>query len=273
MTSASTDLVDPACGHYAARHRRAFFLAWSHNARFAYARRAVAPFAGRALLDYGCGDGTFLAQVRREFPEAIGADLAEDQIADCALRFGPQSSIQFMTCETLRDDNYTSSFDVVCCMEVLEHCPEPVAEHVLDELARLAAPGALVLISVPVETGPTLMAKQLLRRIAGLIGIQGYQLGERYTTRELTTMVFAGANSRIERPLYCARDAAGTGGYHGHKGFNWRALRGSVARRFEILRVDFTPLPWFRSLANSQVWFVCRAAGSNSSSSINRNGT
>jgi hypothetical protein len=46
--------------------------------------------------------------------------------------------------------------------------------------------------------------------------------------------------------------------YAGHKGFNWRVLRGELERRFAIERTAFSPIPWLRSLLNSQVWFVCR---------------
>ena len=38
-------------------------ISWSHNSRFEFARRLVGPFSGLKLLDYGCGDGTFLKQV------------------------------------------------------------------------------------------------------------------------------------------------------------------------------------------------------------------
>lgn len=257
MTSAVPSTAAPVAGHYAQRHRRAFFLSFSHGARFEYARRAVSEFAGRKLLDYGCGDGTFLGQIREQFPDAVGADLAADQIADCTERFGPSSSIRFVTCDALRSGEYTGRFDIVCCMEVLEHCPAEVVEDVLDELTRLAAPGGAVIISVPVETGPTLFAKQFLRRVAGWLGVPGYRQGEHYSPRDLAKMVFAGSLTKIDRPRYAAQ-LDGSGGYHGHKGFNWMALRQRIAVRMSIERIAFTPWPWLGRWSNSQVWFHCR---------------
>ena len=59
-------------------------------------RQLVAPFAGRRLLDYGCGDGTFLALVQDLFPEALGVDVAADQVADCARRFAGSPGITFL---------------------------------------------------------------------------------------------------------------------------------------------------------------------------------
>ena len=133
------------------------------------------------------------------------------------------------------------------------------------ELSRLAAPGGAVLISVPVETGPTLIAKQFLRRIAGWRGVPGYQQGEWYTARELCSMLLAGPATQIARPVYGIR-ADGTGGYHGHKGFNWMALQRRIATRMTIERVAFTPWAWLRGYANSQVWFHCRAIDRNGDS-------
>jgi len=52
-------------GHYARKQifSRSRLVAWSHGSRFDLARRLVAPRAGQRLLDYGCGDGTFLGLV------------------------------------------------------------------------------------------------------------------------------------------------------------------------------------------------------------------
>ena len=45
---------------------------WSHGSRFELARQLVAPHAGGRLLDYGCGDGTFVAMTHGDFREAVG---------------------------------------------------------------------------------------------------------------------------------------------------------------------------------------------------------
>ena len=50
-------------GHYARKqlYGGAWLITWSHRRRFELAYRFAAQFGGRRLLDYGCGDGTFLA--------------------------------------------------------------------------------------------------------------------------------------------------------------------------------------------------------------------
>ena len=50
-------------GHYARKqlYGGAWLITWSHRRRFQLACRFAAQFPGKRLLDYGCGDGTFLA--------------------------------------------------------------------------------------------------------------------------------------------------------------------------------------------------------------------
>jgi 2-polyprenyl-3-methyl-5-hydroxy-6-metoxy-1,4-benzoquinol methylase len=249
--TASTATAESRLGHYAERHRRAFYLAFSHRSRFDYAARAVTPFAGKRLLDYGCGDGTFLSMVRDRFSEAVGADVATDQIDDCRARLGA-TGLQFVICDALSGPEHCGVYDVVCCQEVLEHCPVEVVETVLADLVRLARQDGMILISVPIEVGPMLIVKQVLRRLAGWRGIPGYQQGERYTFRELLKMFLAGTTTAIPRPLYGTERGSG---YHGHKGFNWRTLEQRIAAYMTIERIDFTPWPWLGGWGNSQVWF------------------
>ena len=44
-------------------------------------RRLVSELAGRRLLDYGCGDGTFLALISDYFLDGVGADLDAKEVA------------------------------------------------------------------------------------------------------------------------------------------------------------------------------------------------
>src|SRR5258707_6039500 len=80
---------DIQAGHYAQKQifSRSTLIAWSHRSRFRLAREIVRSYAGRRLLDYGCGDGTFLAQVVDLFPRAVGADIDPRQNDDCRKRF------------------------------------------------------------------------------------------------------------------------------------------------------------------------------------------
>lgn len=231
-------------------------IAWSHGRRFRMARRLAARHAGRPLLDYGCGDGTFLALVADLFPDATGAEIDAVLVDDARRRFGARGP-RFVHVGEL-DSVPDGAFGVVTCMEVLEHCTEPVADAVIGELRRLVAPDGAVIVSVPVETGPSLLLKQAARAVAGWRRVPGYVDRERYAPAELARMAFAGDATTIERPVYETRFADGAPNrYHGHKGFNWRRLAARLGRDFEVRDVRFSPVPLPGGLLASQVWMTC----------------
>ncbi|HMC76760.1 MAG TPA: class I SAM-dependent methyltransferase [Vicinamibacterales bacterium] len=229
-------------------------MAWSHGSRFDLARHLVAARAGGRLLDYGCGDGTFVAMVHREFTEACGADVQPDQIAGCRTRLGDLPGVHF---EMTRDlgASAAEAWDVVTCMEVLEHCLEAERRRILDQMVHLCAPGGLVIISVPIETGPSLLGKQTVRAIAGLRGLGDYAHRERYTPLEMLRGI---AGRAVPRIVFHGQGASGTFPYYGHKGFEWRDVQREIGERLVIERRTFSPLPWAGALLNSQAWFVCR---------------
>jgi SAM-dependent methyltransferase len=245
-------------GAYARRQLFGGFrlLRWSHGSRFRVARELVAPHAGARLLDYGCGDGTFLSMVRDLFPRAVGAEVDAALAAEAAARFAGDDGARFVHTSALADEA-DGSFGVAVCMEVLEHCTEESADRVLADLRRLVAKDGTVIISVPVETGPALAGKQMYRALAARRGLEGYRERETYSPRELAAMLFAGGGTRIARPVYRSHFASGEANvYHGHKGFNWRALRRRLARDFVVRRTLFSPVPLLGPLLNSQAWFV-----------------
>ena len=228
-------------------------IAWSHSSRFRMARRLVTAFRGRSLLDYGCGDGTFLACVSDLLPEAVGADLDPVEIARCSQRFAGSPCLSFKLIRDLEKERREGrTFDVVTCMEVLEHCTDESRERVLDDISQLVSHDGVVIVSVPVEIGPPLLIKETLRTVAGWRGLSDYRFKERYRLREILKMTFAGPGTVIERPIF-----PGSPVHHGHKGFNWLSLQQRLKDSFALQARHFSPLSWSRGWLSSQVWFVC----------------
>jgi SAM-dependent methyltransferase len=209
---------------------------------------------GGRLLDYGCGDGTFVAMVHGGFAEAHGVDVEPDQVNACRERLGDLPGVSFAMTRDLGAAE-SGKWTVVTCMEVLEHCLEPERRRILGELGRLCAPGGLIVISVPIETGPSLLGKQFVRAIAGLRGLGDYAHRERYAPLE---MLRGAAGRAVPRVVYEGHGATGPFSYYGHKGFDWREVEREIAERLVIDRRTFSPLPWAGPVLNSQVWFICR---------------
>ena len=64
-------------------------VAWSHGRRFQVALEMGAGAGGQRVLDYGCGDGSFLAMLLHSGVtprEAVGAEIAQDLVEDCTRR-------------------------------------------------------------------------------------------------------------------------------------------------------------------------------------------
>src|SRR5262249_44500087 len=146
-----------------------------------------------------CGDGTFLALVHDLFPDALGVDADSAQIAGCARRFASLRRLAFAMTRDLSSPEHESRHDVVMCMEVLEHCPNDVQPHVIDDLAPACSPRGRVIISVPIEIGPALAAKQAARACVAARGLSEYETRERYTAGELARMIVAGPRAAIPR--------------------------------------------------------------------------
>ena len=245
-------------GHYAAKQifSRSGLIAWSHRRRFEVGLRLASRFAGRRILDYGCGDATFLALLHATASPpaaAVGAELDDVQVEDCRRRFAGRGGLAFVSIADLDGGEHLGAYDAVVCMEVLEHVV--ALDVVLDRLWRLLRDDGAVLISVPVETGLPLVVKQAVRRVAGWRGIGDYPGTSPYTFRELTAGVFAGARPHLPRPIY---GVDGPTPFHDHKGFNWMVLQTRLAAHFHLDDIVAAPIPWLGPHLATQVWFAGR---------------
>lgn len=257
MTSNIRTIAD---GHYANKQLNcpSSLVSFSHHARFKKAVELAGTDLDGALLDYGSGDGTFLGFVAGQFASCLGADITLDQVEDCRRRFAAVPNVGFCETSALAGDEHTAAYRVVTCMEVLEHCTPPVVDEVLADLSRLVAPDGRVIISVPIETGPSFVLKYIVRTTAGWRGLSDYRHYERYPPGQALRMLFATARTRVPRPVYGEPGA----GFHSHYGFNWRGLHARVRQSFIVDRTLFSPfgIPggWF----SSQAWLVCRRPSS-----------
>lgn len=246
-------------GHYARKQLfcRSRLIGWSHRRRFETGIRLAGRLAGQRLLDYGCGDGTFLALLMAEATApalALGVEVDDDQVQDCRARYGGEGRLSFLKVDALNEAEHKHAFDGVVCMEVLEHVVDPTP--IFERWRWLVVPGGIILVSVPVETGLALALKQTVRRIAGWRGIGDYPGMAPYTWSELVRSICAGSRQHVDRPIHRGNGAP----FHCHKGFNWRAMRTTLSQRFVLEKTLGSPLAWLPAGLGSQVWFVLRNA-------------
>ncbi len=102
---------------------------------------------GKQIIDVGCGGGILSESMAREGAEVIGVDMGREPLAVArlhALETGVSVSYRQGTAEQLAAEQ-AGQFDVVTCMEMLEHVPEPAS--VVQACADLAKPGATLVFS------------------------------------------------------------------------------------------------------------------------------
>ena len=208
-------------GHYARKqlYGGAWLITWSHRLRFELAYRFAAQFGGHRLLDYGCGDGTFLAMVC-DGPNApaklVGAEISDDLVNDCRTRLGGRAGLSFVTVADLAGPVSEGQFDALFCMEVLEHVVD--REPIFALWDRLLSPGGEIVVSVPNETGPALAIKQPARRLARWCGLSDYPGSAPYTWREYAR--------RCSRDVGSTSPVRSTGGPTGRRSTATRGLTG-----------------------------------------------
>ncbi len=245
-------------GHYY-KHQianKSRVIAWSHTSRFTTALRLIDQPDGN-LLDYGCGDGTFLAMAADKVAKGHGVDVNVGQVEDCRSRLADVDNLSFSVPEDVAGQGYDRAFDVITCMETLEHVPDAVVDAVLTDLRRLCAPDGRVIISVPVEIGPSFVLKQTIRSLAKRRGNSSYNLDEHYGVRDAARMLFAGRQTVVPRRAFSVDGTE----FYSHFGFNWRRMRDRVSQYLKVDRTLYTPVGGFGGLVSSQAYFVCSPAG------------
>jgi 2-polyprenyl-6-hydroxyphenyl methylase/3-demethylubiquinone-9 3-methyltransferase len=114
--------------------------------RVDYIEEQCAGLAGKKVLDIGCGGGILSEALAAKGADVIGIDMAAQSLEVAKLHLhesGQQVDYQLITAEQFADA-HAAEFDVVCCLEMLEHVPDPAS--IIDAAAKLLKPdGTLVL--------------------------------------------------------------------------------------------------------------------------------
>lgn len=108
----------------------------------------VVPLSGKKVLDVGCGGGILADSMARQGADVLGIDLATKalKVAELHALEVQTQGVRYreISAEGLAAEQ-PGSFDVVTCMEMLEHVPDP--SSVVQACTNLAKPGGHVFFS------------------------------------------------------------------------------------------------------------------------------
>lgn len=106
-----------------------------------------ARIAGKNVVDIGCGGGILAESMALRGAKVTGADLSEKALKVAGLHkleSGVDVQYRHIAAETLAAE-CPGSFDVVTCMEMLEHVPDPAS--IVNACRELVKPGGWVFLS------------------------------------------------------------------------------------------------------------------------------
>lgn len=115
--------------------------------RLNYIMQHAAGIFGKMVLDVGCGGGILAESMTHEGAQVTGLDMGEEALKVArlhALKSGVSVTYLQETAESHAQAS-TQQYDVVTCMEILEHVPDPAS--VVYACARLVKPGGHVFFS------------------------------------------------------------------------------------------------------------------------------
>ena len=102
---------------------------------------------GKKVLDVGCGGGILAESISQSGADTTGIDLSDKalKVAELhALEVGANLTYRSISAEDLAQEQ-PEQYDVVTCMEMLEHVPDPAS--VVRACAKLCKPGGTLFFS------------------------------------------------------------------------------------------------------------------------------
>jgi 2-polyprenyl-3-methyl-5-hydroxy-6-metoxy-1,4-benzoquinol methylase len=132
---------------------------WSHRSRFDAVARLIDASPGDRILDFGTGDGFFLDLLHRQQPRAEYFGFEPLHFMEDAKAL----NLEGVRLESDFDRLPLGYFNKIACLEVMEHLPSAPLQTAIGRIVAAAAPGAHIVISVPIENGLPSLVKNIVR--------------------------------------------------------------------------------------------------------------
>lgn len=187
------------------------FIREAINAHWGADARAMRPLSGKTALDVGCGAGLLAEPLARLGAMVTGVDAAPENID--AARAHAQAGGLAITYHAGEVAQLRGVFDLVTCLEVIEHVADPAA--FIGQLAARLAPHGLMILSTPSRTAKSKLGMVTLAEGFGMIPkgthdwakfIMPDELGARLADAGLKAIETRGISFSLTRGLHLSDD-------------------------------------------------------------------
>lgn len=234
----ATFQYDPS-GHskqlYHSKHK---IMNWVHAAHIKEAVRLAALDGSQRFLDAGCSDGELIVRADGNYTLAVGADHNREALKTLNQRLVNDNRLLTLQGDVCHMPFPDQAFDVVCCLETLEHVYDMPAA--IAEFKRIVDDNGTLIVSVPIERGLPILLKQGVSNLF----FGGYR--GKYTWQEIWHAT-TGQMEKIERPNLSS-----------HKGFDYKTVAVELHKHFEHVTQGGLPVKWLGTFLNTQVIFTAR---------------
>ena len=108
----------------------------------------IVALQGKKVLDVGCGGGILSEAISKLGAEVIGIDLSEKTVLSAKIhgkKVGSKVTYLKSSTEQLLKEGKYKDFDVITCLELLEHIPDP--SKIIQDCSRLLKRGGDIFLS------------------------------------------------------------------------------------------------------------------------------
>jgi SAM-dependent methyltransferase len=118
---------------------------WHSHVRYLFARELA---AGRRVLDLACGNGFGTVVLAEVAKDVVGGDVSAEAVAT-AQRLNPRPNVRYQHVTRPPFPFADAAFDLIVCLETIEHMHAPEQAPFVAELSRVLAPDGVLVLSTP----------------------------------------------------------------------------------------------------------------------------
>lgn len=224
------------------RNNKSKIKKFSHQKRFDVAIKLIDLNSKESLLDFGTGDGYLLERLfhATQNQNLYGYDPLDFMFEELKQTI-TKNNLDAVTITDNLDTITNQTFDVVSCLEVLEHFSEKDQRNRLLEIKNLVQNNGRIIVSVPLETGLSSLFKNSIR----------FFIGQNKEHATLKNIVKSFLGLKITRQE--------DGYIYTHIGFNHKNLEILIKNcGLKIINQKYSPFKYLYGFLNSQVYYILK---------------